>query len=95
MASQLKGQILDIGEKLSGTSRSNGRAWQCRVCEIFVDRKAGNHRIFGTDEELEALSTGYAMFEISPVVGDGGQMEFGITKVTPISQPQAKQTQSA
>lgn len=83
MATQIKLQVLAIGELTSGTGR-NGNPWHRRTLQIFVDQIAGNHPCYGEKEDLEALQPGLYMADLAPQAADRGSVEFRLSNLKPV-----------
>lgn len=90
MATQVKLQVLAVGEITSGQSRS-GQSWNRRVLQVFVDQIAGNHSVYGEKEALEQLQPGFYMGDLAPRAADRGSVEFALTNLKPATPAQKAQ----
>lgn len=90
MSSQIKVNILLVGE-LEKSREGAPRAWLRKTLQVFTGEIAGNIPCYGTEEELNAITTGYAMVEVAPRAADRGRLEFALGKVTPVIQGKAAQ----
>jgi len=88
MASQIKVQVLAIGELESGSR--NGRDWNRRTLQIFTGEVAGNHPYYADKEKLQDLQAGFYMIGIAARAGDRGRLEFAIGDMSPVSDIKAK-----
>ncbi|ACT50583.1 hypothetical protein [Methylovorus glucosotrophus] len=93
MATQLKVQVLGVGEIENGTSR-NGGAWHRRTLQIWTGEIAGNHSVYADEDTLKNLMPGNYMVDVSPRAGDRGRVEFVITGITPVTPAQEVRKQS-
>jgi len=90
MAAQVKIQVLVVGEKESGKSRT-GSEWFRKTLQVFTGEVAGNIPVFGTEEEVDAITqAGYYMADVVPRAGDRGRLEYVFGKLTPAKQAAAQ-----
>ncbi len=78
-------QVLAIGE-IEKSRPDAPRAWMRRTFQIFTsDQIAGNHSIYGTEEELNSYKQGGTYdAEIRSAAGQNGRIELRITKLIPV-----------
>jgi len=83
-------QVLAIGEIETGKNNTTGRAWTRRTFQMFTaDQVAGNHTVYGTEEELNSYKAGGTYdADIKTRAGNRGAIEMYIAKLTPAKAPQ-------
>jgi hypothetical protein len=90
MPTAIKLQVLAVGEMVTGTSQA-GRKWARRPLQIFVDQIAGNHPLYGTEEELKDIPAGMYMADLTPQAADRGAVEFVLSNLKPVKPNQQSQ----
>ena len=89
--SQIKIQVLSIGELQSGkSSGSNPREWFRRSLQCFTGQVVGNIPYYAEKDELEAMNAGEYMFNLEARAGDRGRLEYVLGSAQSVTRPQAK-----
>lgn len=87
--SQIKLQVLAIGELVSGKSTgANARDWHRRSLQCFSpdNQIVGQIPYYAEKSELESMLAGSYMAELRAEAGDRGALQFRIGKLTPAKQ---------
>ena len=87
--SQIKIQVLAIGELESGKNPRTGNMWYRRTLQAFTGEVVGNLPYYAPEEELTTMQAGDYMVDVAPAPGDRGRLEFRIGKLTAVRQPKA------
>ena len=89
--SQIKLQVLAIGQLDTGTSRT-GQAWFRRSLQCFTGDVVGQIPYYAEKDELEKMQAGYYMAELEGRAGDRGRLEYVLGKLTPVTQAKPANT---
>ena len=82
--SQIKIQVLAIGQLSTGTSRT-GQPWFRRSLECFTGEVVGQIPYYAEKDALENMQAGYYMAELEARAGDRGRLEYVLGKLTPVT----------